>query len=140
MSGTSPDPGSESDWVDTTWAEFFGPLDPALLFECTATIHGRQNAVFVYPHEIVVEGPEIAEHRRSIPLAEVARWWLVDEPGAVVVTFRNGHDSAARVPRVFRPALETALGKVLGPPRYPEDAFSGASEAESVSRSARVDR
>nr|BFF15620.1 hypothetical protein GCM10025699_69230 [Microbacterium flavescens] len=50
----TPDLGPDDDW-----STFFGELDPDLIFECSATLAGEHNAVFVYPDRVVVEGPDV---------------------------------------------------------------------------------
>jgi hypothetical protein len=100
--------------ADDDWAEFFGELDPDLVFECSATLSGDHHEVRVYPDRVHVEGPEIPEGTQSVPLSAVTGWALVVQGSVVVLTLQAGHPYRIRVPKAFRSVLRTALLKVLG--------------------------
>jgi hypothetical protein len=100
--------------ADDDWAEFFGELDPDLVFECSATLSGDHHEVRVYPDRVHVEGPEVPEGAQSVPLSSVTGWALVVQGAVVVLTLQAGHPYRIRVPKAFRSVLRTALLKVLG--------------------------
>jgi len=100
--------------ADDDWAEFYGELDPDLVFECSATLSGDHHAVFVYPDRVHVEGPEVPEGSQDVPLSAVSGWALVVQGPVVVLTLQAGHPYRIRVPKAFRSVLRTALLKVLG--------------------------
>lgn len=100
--------------ADDDWADFFGELDPELVFECSATLSGDHNAVYVYPDRIAIEGPEIVGGSATLRLAAVTGWALVVQGSNVVLTLQGDRRYRIRVPKAFRSVLRTALLKVLG--------------------------
>lgn len=101
----------------TDFGDFFEPFEPGLLFECSASVQGERNALFVYPGHIVIEGPEVPVATASVDVQTIESWTLEREPTAVHLTLVGESVWAARLPPTLAPVLEVALGKVLADKR-----------------------
>ena len=117
----APDLGPDDDW-----SSFFGELDPDLIFECSATLAGEHNAVFVYPDRILIEGPDVPDGSSTVPIEAIHGWALVVHGANVVLTLQVGSRHSIKVPKAFRSVLRTALRKVLDGPETPSSDGVGA--------------
>jgi hypothetical protein len=111
---------------DDDWSTFFGDLDPDLIFECSATLAGEHNAVFVYHDRVVVEGPDVPGGSSAVSIEQIHGWALVVQGSNVVLTLQPGPRHRIQVPKAFRSVLRTALRKVLGGHETPPSDGVGA--------------
>jgi hypothetical protein len=116
--------GQIGDTTRTPAAElFFGdfapPLEPDLVFECSASMNGEHGAVALYEDRLVVESPDEPDGEAVFPTDTVRSWGLVEGEAFFALVVEADVLHRTRLPSGFKPVLRAAFTKAFGPATTP---------------------
>jgi hypothetical protein len=119
--------GEVGDTMRTPAAElFFGdfapPLEPDLVFECSASMNGEHGAVALYEDRLVVESPDEPDGEAVFPADTVRSWGLIEGEAFFALVVEADVLHRTRLPSGFKPVLRAAFTKAFGPATTPPTA------------------
>ena len=108
--------------ADLFFGDFAPPLDPDLVFECSASMNGEHGAVALYEDRIIVESPDEPDGEAVFSVDTVRAWWLVEGETFFALVVEADVLHRTRLPSGFKAVLKAAFTKALGPATSPTGA------------------
>jgi hypothetical protein len=105
--------------ADLFFGDFAPPLDPDLIFECSASINGEHGAVALYEDRVIVESPDEPDGEAVFPSGSVRSWWLVEGEAFFALVVEADVLHRTRLPSGFKAVLRAAFVKAFGPATTP---------------------
>jgi len=108
--------------ADLFFGDFAPPLDPDLIFECSASMNGEHGGVALYEDRVIVESPDEPDGEAVFSADTVRSWWIVEGPSFFALVVEADVLHRTRLPGGFRAVLVSAFAKAFGPAATPSDA------------------
>lgn len=105
--------------ADLFFGDFAPPLDPDLIFECSASINGEHGAVALYEDRVIVESPDEPDGEAVFRSDTVRSWWLDEGEAFFALVVEADVLHRTRLPSGFAAVLRTAFAKAFGPASTP---------------------
>ncbi|MGY3263911.1 hypothetical protein [Frigoribacterium sp. 2355] len=108
--------------ADLFFGDFAPPLDPDLVFECSASMNGEHGAVALYEDRVIVESPDEPDGEAVFSTETVRAWWLVEGETFFALVVDADVLHRTRLPTGFKAVLKAAFTKAFGPATSPTGA------------------
>ena len=108
--------------ADLFFGDFAPPLDPDLVFECSASMNGEHGAVALYEDRVIVESPDEPGGEAVFSTDTVRAWWLVEGETFFALVVEADVLHRTRLPSGFKAVLKAAFTKAFGPALNPTGA------------------
>lgn len=105
--------------ADLFFGDFAPPLDPDLIFECSASINGEHGAVALFENRVIIESPDEPGGEATIDPTTIRSWWLDEGAAFFSLVIEADVLHRTRLPTGFKAVLNAAFSKAFGPATSP---------------------